>query len=373
MSSVYCIAGEASGDFLGAKLLKALKEKEPNLHFAGVGGLLMRAEGLTSLFPMEEISLMGIAEIIPHIPNVMKRINQTVQHILTVQPKVLVTIDSTGFCFRVVKKLQRLGIFIPVVHYVAPSVWAWRPKRAKRLVGLVDHLLTLFPFEPPYFTKYGLQTTFVGHPLVEDQFDKKIKKDPNAILLLPGSRLGEVERHWPIFLKTAQILKNENPSLSFYTPTFPHLLPLLKEQVPENFPVHFSLDSSEKWTLFQKASVALAASGTVSLELAKASTPMVVAYRVNQFTYQLLKRIIYTPYVSLVNILLNKPVVPELLQEHCTAGELAHHMGQIIKNPSDQKKDLEKAVQLLKSGEDIPSHVAANVVLSYVKNSEKTN
>lgn len=362
---VYIIAGEASGDFLGANLMGALTKKDPSLSFSGVGGHLMVDQGLSSLFPMQHISLMGIAEIIPHIPRLLKRINQTVQHIMETHPNVIVTIDSPGFCLRVVKKLRRLGIKTPVIHYVAPSVWAWRPKRAKRLAGVVDHLLTLFPFEPPYFTKYGLATTFVGHPLLETPMPQ-VLKDKNAILLLPGSRLGEVSRHWPIFVEVAQMLLQRFPNMQFYTPTFDHLLPFLKTHTPKGLPVHFSLTQDAKNQAFQQASMALAASGTVSLELAKALVPMIITYKVAPLTYFALKHLVRTPYACLVNILLQKPLVPEFLQHTCTPKNLYQAMVSVIDDGTKQPEGLRQAIQLLSPPQKTPSVAAAHVVWQFL-------
>jgi lipid-A-disaccharide synthase len=362
---VYIVAGEASGDFLGANLIKALKEKDPSLCFSGVGGDLMAGQGVSSLFPMQHISLMGIAEIIPHVPRLLKRINQTVQHVIETHPSVIVTIDSPGFCLRVVKKLRHLGIRTPVIHYVAPSVWAWRPKRAKRLADLVDHLLTLFPFEPPYFTKHGLDTTFVGHPLLETPMPK-VLKDKNAILLLPGSRLGEVTRHWPVFIEAAQMLLQRFPNIQFYTPTFEHLLPFLTTYTPDGLPVHFSLTQDAKNQAFQKASMALAASGTVSLELARALVPMVVAYKVSPLTYFALKHLVHTPYACLVNILLQKPLVPELLQHTCTPTHLYEAMVSVMDDGAKQTDGLSQAVELLSPPQEKPSMVAARLVWQFL-------
>lgn len=376
---IYIIAGEESGDQMGASLMSALKRQASYpLQFEGVGGSKMAKEGLKSLFPMTEISIMGLLEIIPHLPNVLTRLRQAIEDITKISPDLVLTIDCPGFNFRVAKKVRSLNI--PTVHFTAPSVWAWRPRRAEKVAQFLTHLLTLFPFEPPYFTKHGLKSTFVGHPLLEkklweisgEPFRKKrrLKKDQPLLCVLPGSRRQEVEEHLPIFLDTVMLLKTLQPDLEIVIPT----LPQFKSYIEEILKKHsFSLPAivvteEEKYQAMRASTAALAASGTVTLELGLCEVPTVVAYKANPLSVAILKRLILVKHVSLINILLEKEVVPELLQESCTAEKLSLEVHKILKPKSEayqtQKKALAKLREIIQpKGGQSPSELAAEVVL----------
>ncbi len=330
--TVFLSAGEPSGDFLGGQLMKALKSQlGDQVTFVGLGGPLMTAEGLSSLFPIEELSIMGLAEIIPHIRRIRRRIQETVKAIEAIHPDVVLTIDSPGFNFRVGKALKKRIKSIPLVHYVAPSVWAWRPGRARTVAQFLDHLLVLFPFEPPYFLKEGLPTTFVGHPVVELDLEKyhdpafRTRHDiaPSApiLTLLPGSRRGEIFRLLPVFQETVARLQQKYPALHVVIPTLPHLVDQIQKQF--TLPATIVTTPSEKFAAYKESQAALAASGTVSLELAAAGVPMVIAYKINSLTHFLLRRLVKVKYACLVNILMDKEVVPERLQGECTPEKLA--------------------------------------------------
>ncbi len=329
--TVFLSAGEPSGDFLGSQLMKALKgQLGDQVTFVGLGGSLMAAEGLPSLFPIEELSIMGLAEIIPHIRRIRSRIQETVKAIETIHPDIVVTIDSPGFNFRVGKALKKRITSIPLVHYVAPSVWAWRPGRARAVAQFLDHLLVLFPFEPPYFLKEGLATTFVGHPVVElglenlndPTFRKCHKIDASApiLTLLPGSRRGEISRLLPVFQETTVRLREKYPDLHVVIPTLPHLVAQIQKQF--TLPATIVTTPLEKYAAYKESHAALVASGTVSLELAAAGVPMVIAYKINPLTHFLVRRLVKVKYACLVNLLMNQEVVPERLQDDCTPEKL---------------------------------------------------
>lgn len=374
---VFIIAGEASGDFLGAQLLQSLKTQFPNLEIAGIGGFQMQEQGIKSLFPMSEISLYGIFELIPHLLNVLKRIWQTKEAIKKFQPNVVVTIDSPGFTLRIAKYAKKLKI--PVVHYVAPSVWALRPGRAKKLaqkIG-VDHLLCLLPFEPPYFERYGLPTTFVGHPITEvvlpddTDFRKSLgfSKEATLICLLPGSRKNEIQSLLQIFTKTIEKI-SKNKRIEIVLPTLPHLAPIIEPYL-KNISVRVKMVTTihEKWQAFMQSSIALAASGTVSLELAYVGVPQVIAYKLSTLTYWLAKLLVSTRYVSLINILCKEMVVPELLQNQCTEEFLYKKLDNILTNSSLQKQMRNKyaeAINILRIDKKKPSDVAASVVAKFL-------
>ena len=382
---VFLSAGEPSGDFLGSQVMKALKcQLDEQVTFTGIGGPLMEAEGLSSLFPMEELSVWGLAEIIPHIWRIRKRIHETVAYIEANQPDIVVTIDAPGFNFRVGKAFKKRLKTIPLVHYGAPSVWAWRPKRAYKVAQFLDHLLTLFPFEPPYFLKEGLPATFVGHPVIETGQEQDtsfrqrhgIAASTPLLTLLPGSRKNEISRLLPVFQQTALLLQNSIPDLKIVIPTLPHLKEDIQNQL--TMPAILLTTPCEKFAAYHSSQAALAASGTVSLELAVAGLPMVIAYKVNYLTYWLLRLLVRVKYICLVNIFLNKEAVPERFQGRCTPETLAQELEPYFLNTSPNRreallKDLQEVVRMLHppalSGslyparyQQTPSHYAARVI-----------
>lgn len=365
---IYIIAGETSGDFLGSQLMEELS-KSNTISFFGIGGPCMEAQGLTSLFPMRDLSLMGLVEIIKHLPRLYRRIRQTIADIEAVQPDILLTIDAPDFCHRISKKTKKKHPHIKIVHYVAPSVWAWRPGRAKVVARFLDHLFCLLPFEPAYFTKHGLPATFVGHSICSKQMREESiihKKGTIPILVLPGSRVSEITRLWPIFYQTCQSLYVRDKNHRFFVPIFEEFKHLYTN--PDQLPITF-VDQKDKDVLFTPLMRgALAASGTVSLELAHAGIPMVVAYKMSKLTGILGRFLVHTPWVCLVNILLNKSVVPELLQEKCTAHNLTQAMTHILQEDENQKQRaaLKQAIDCLKT-EKNSSQICIEILQKMVK------
>jgi lipid-A-disaccharide synthase len=369
---IYIIAGEQSGDLLGASLMADLNQLESGLAFVGIGGDEMVQQGLSSLFPMQELSVMGLFEVLRHLPRLIKRINQTVADILEKQPDMLVTIDSPDFCLRVAKKIKRRAPHIKIIHYVAPTVWAWRPKRAKKIAKFLDGLMCLFPFEPPYFTKHGLKAEFVGHPLVkkitpvsEEQCQQFYQTyDLNAALpimcLLPGSRRSELDRLWPEFLTVASRIHETRPDMQFILPTLPHLLPFFGQ-----LPRHITLitDMTDKYTAFQCSDIALHASGTVALELALSGTPMVMAYRVSKLTECIARCLIKTKYFSLVNILAGKSVTPELLQMAASADNIYAHVMGLLQHHDQRQVQMTELHQIHESLAEPQQMAAARAIL----------
>lgn len=377
---IYLIAGEQSGDLLGARLMAALREAGIT-DFHGIGGPQMEAEGLHSLFPMRELSLMGFVEILPHIPRLKRRIREAVADILARKPDIIITIDSPGFCFRVARALRKHwpkgNVASPrFVHYVAPSVWAYKPGRAKKLAATYDQVLTLLPFEPPYFTAEGMQADFVGHPLVENppQGDgasfrtrHAIAADARVVAVLPGSRAGELRRHLPLLRDTMQRLAAKVGHIVTVIPAVPHLLEDIRNQTADwPTPLVIVDQSQEKWDAFAAADAALAKSGTVTLELALSDTPMVVFYKVHPLSAWLMRRMIRTKYVTLVNILEQQEAIPELLQENATAERLAETALALVQHSvSPQLSAFRKALAKLGMGETTtPSQKAAAAILS---------
>lgn len=378
---IFLIAGEASGDSLGAGLMRAMRQQHADVEFSGIGGRSMAEAGLQSLFPMEELSVMGIAEILPKLFHILSRIRQTAREILKTRPDAVITIDSPDFCFRVVKKVKAAEKSIPCIHYVAPSVWAWRPGRAKKVAQFLDHILTLLPFEPPYFEAEGLSATFVGHPIVErlsqrgdgGRFRRKygIRETQPILCLLPGSRMSELTRLLGYFGEIADRALRHNPDVVVVIPTLPHLrLHIEKSFVGKGINPVVVTDDEDKFDGFAASMLAVAASGTVSLELAMTDTPHIIAYKVSPVTAWLLKRLVKTPYANLVNILLKRPVVPELLQERCTPELIWQEALKLLEkkdNRTAQLMDFREALIQIGLGDiQTPSQKAAAAVFAVI-------
>lgn len=332
---IYIIAGEPSGDFIGSTLIKSFKliqsEHHINIEFKGLGGPLMQSQGLTSLFNIDQLSLMGFIEILPKLFKLKKLINQTVEHITQVDPAVLITIDSPGFTFLVAKKVRKLRKNLQIIHIVAPSVWAYKPGRAKKYAQVYNHLLTLLPFEPPYFTRVGLPSTYVGHFISEQTYftDKKLLRDQNNIsektkilCVTPGSRKGEILRHMPIFRTALQIIKSTYPDLKVIFVLNNGKYQDLIEEFLKDINLDYSF-SNDRLKIFALADVALAKSGTNTLELAASATPMVVAYTLNYLSFTILKFLIKVKYASLINILAKREIIPEFIQDKCTPEKIS--------------------------------------------------
>lgn len=373
----FLIAGEASGDLLGARLMAALtKATDGNARYVGIGGERMKAQGLQLLFDQSELAHMGLVEVVRHLPSLLGRIRQTIASVKQRRPDALITIDSPDFCFRVARALKGQGI--PLIHYVAPSVWAWRPGRAKKIAGFLDHLMALLPFEPPYFTTQGLACTFVGHSLVEsgagkgqaERFRQTYGVPPQAPLLavLPGSRLGEVRRLMPLFRQTVERLVQTQPSLWTVIPVVPHVRAYVQDATA-HWPSKVVLTQSDddKYDAFAAAQAALACSGTVSVELAMARLPSVIAYKVAPLTAAIARRFLRTRYATLLNIMKNAEIMPEFLQERCTPENLAQAVRVLMNDPAarqGQMKELAGVAEWLGRGQFVPSERAADTVLS---------
>jgi lipid-A-disaccharide synthase len=376
---IFIIAGEASGDLLGGRLMKALKSMTGgDVEIHGIGGELMQAEGLKSIFPMEDLSVMGLAEVVPQIPKILRRKRETVTEIISLQPDAVITIDAPDFCFRVVKALKKRGFQKPCIHYVAPSVWAWRPGRAKKIASIVDHLLCFLPFEPPYFEQHGLPTTYVGHSVVEGRvldgdgirFRKEhgIPSSDTILTLLPGSRKGELDRHVELFAETAKAVQKYCPSCVFVLPTLPHFKDRLKKAMRDHKLKAVVVDTeSEKYDAFAASDAALAASGTVTLELAVADVPTVVAYRMSPITSFIAKRLVKGSYASLANIIMEQAVVPEYLLEQARVDTLSDAILRLLtvsEAAGKQKQAFAVLRDKLNYGADVtPSEIAAQTIL----------
>lgn len=384
---VYIIAGEPSGDLLGSRFMRAMvKKTNGQVEFYGVGGESMEKAGLKSLFDISDLAIMGLAEVIPSIPKVLRLIKQTVADIEKVKPDVVITIDSWSFGSRVQKILRRKKLGIPQVHYVAPQVWAWKKKRARTMYKYVDHLLTLLPQEPKYFTPYGLAATFVGHPVIEskvihgsgDDFRKKfaISADKKIIAVLPGSRKTEVAKMLPVFLEAAQKLYLEDNSLCFVIPTVKTVAGMVRQMVGgSGLPIKIVEDEDDRHNAFKASAAAMAASGTVALELAIAGVPHIIGYKVSPLTAVLVRKFMHIQFVNLSNIMLGREVVPELLQEQCVPGNICRYIKRFLAKDDifeRQTEGFQKVREILGLGEQTPSENACDAVLKLIEEKKQT-
>ena len=369
---VFVIAGEASGDKLGAALMAGLTQLRPDVTLDGVGGPLMQAEGLVSRFPMDELSVMGLAEILPKYRALKARIRQMAEAIIETRPDILITIDSPDFCLRVAR-LVKAASDIRTVHYVAPTVWAWRPGRAEKMARHIDHVLALFPFEPPYMQAAGMDCDFVGHPVVAEplatQAEADAMGDGTVVLVLPGSRKGEVSRLADRFGVAVAKIAAAVPDARFVIPTTGGVHDLVQERVAQ-WPVPVTVlppGSPHKAAWFRRADVALAASGTVSLELAAAKTPMVVAYRMNRLTEEIMRRKLLTDTVTLVNLVAESRTVEEFLGPDCRPAAVASALARAYLRPEAQQDALALTMERLGAGGEDPGLRAARAILDGVR------
>ncbi|MEJ1977854.1 MAG: lipid-A-disaccharide synthase [Acetobacteraceae bacterium] len=375
MTLIYLVAGETSGDVLGGRLMAALKRARPDAAFSGVGGPRMQAEGLTSLFPMHDLAVMGLVEILPRLRTLRRRMLSVVADIERLRPDIVVTIDSPGFGLHVLRRVAPSGV--KRIQYVAPQVWAWREHRVKRFPGLWDELLCLLPFEVAYFAGHGLPARFVGHPVLESgadtgdgaRFRARHGLSPQApiIVLMPGSRRSEAPRLLPVFRQALARVAAELPEVTPVIPVSPVVAEVV-QRAAADWPVRpvIVTDLADKHDAYAAASAALTKSGTSTLELALAGVPMAVTYRVNAVSGYMARRMIRVKHVAMVNLLAGRAVVPELLQQDCTPEKLAATLLDLLRNPAAaaaQRTAFRDLLAGLRPQEGAPSEAAALAVL----------
>ena len=375
------VCGEPSGDALGAQLMAGLKTLAPGrIRFTGVGGLAMAREGLESLYPLDTTAVMGLREVVPAIPAILRRVKQAVEFAVTTRPDAVVVIDSPDFTHRVARGIKKRDPSIPTVDYVAPQVLASRAYRARAMASYFDLVLALFPFEVPFFEKFGLKAAFVGHPVIERaakvgggealRVRLGIAPDAPLLALLPGSRTSEIRFILPVFRDVVSLLAGLIPGLVTVLPTVPHVAGKVAAAT-KNWPtpLHILEGEADKYAAFDAADVALAASGTVTAELALAHTPMVVGYKVGGLTYFLSKFLMTVKYITLINILLDREAVPEFLQGRATPENLAPAVARLFRDGSARAAQIEAMKdfgRLLGEGDEPPSLRAARVLLDFV-------
>ncbi len=382
-TTIFLITGEASGDLLGGRLMRAIREQATGpVRFDGIGGETMQEAGLVSRFPMSELSLMGIAEILPHLPRLIRRIGETEAMLRATRPSALVTIDAPAFSLRVSRRVAGAGF--PRLHYVAPQHWAWRPERARKLGAATDRLLALLPFEPAFFADYGVPCDFVGHPVIEGgamkgdgpafRRDHRVGADQPLLLLLPGSRRGEVTRLLPIFLETLRRLKRDRPGLAVAVALAPGVEELVMSGLGDLAgSVIAARGMSARFAAMAAADVALAASGTVALELALAGCPSVIAYRLNPITAAIIRKLAQVRFAALPNLIADRMVMPERIQQECRPDLLTADLAALLDDPAvakAQRSAIEAISKALGAGGPAPSARAAEAVWRAIRSSK---
>ena len=380
-NSIFMIAGEASGDDLGAGLIGALRgQLRQPFEITGVGGPKMIAAGMNSLLPMSELNVMGISEVVSHLPRLLRLIGAMVEEIETRNPVAVVTIDLPDFNFQVLSRLKKRGKYKgKMIHYVSPSVWAWRPGRAKKISAFLDGIMCLFPFEPAFYPT--IKAAYVGHPVVEQKIlpdagrhfreRNSIPPECKTLGLFFGSRPAELKASRDVLIKTAQLVATKYPDLHVIVPTLPHLeYEILQITNNVDLPISVITAPEMKWEAFAACDAAVAVSGTVGLELAYAGVPHVITYKVNPATWMAMKALVKVKYAHLGNILLNEPAIDEFLQSKSNPVDIGRAILKIYKIPGEREKriaSMDKIREKLKDGHDKkPSLRAAEFVLGMI-------
>jgi lipid-A-disaccharide synthase len=381
MKRIMLVCGEPSGDQLGAQLMRGLKALQPDVEITGVGGPAMTREGLHSLFSLDATAVMGLREVVPAIPRILRRVREATDFALKTRPDAVVLIDSPDFTHRIAHSIKKRAPSIRTVNYVAPQVWASRSYRARQMAHDFDLVLALFPFEVPFLKQYGLSAEFVGHPVIERQARMTggtalrarlgIAADAPLLALLPGSRSNEIRFILPAFRTAVMLLAQRIPGLVTVLPTVPHVAAKV-DAATQGWPtpLHILHSEDDKFAAFDAADVALAASGTVTAELALAKTPMVVGYRVGGLTYALSSLIMNVKYITLVNVLLEREAVPEFLQDRLQPALLADAVEALLKEPAaraEQVTALTTFDRMLGEGTEAPSLRAAKALLDFLE------
>jgi lipid-A-disaccharide synthase len=382
---IFLIATEESGDRLGAQLMKVLRQRLGDaVKFEGVGGRGMTREGLKSLFPIEELSIIGFSAVVKQLPKLLRLIRQTTDAVLQAAPDILIIIDSPDFTHRVARRVRARDPAIAIVDYVSPSVWAWRPSRARAMRSYVDQVLALLPFEPEAYRRlHGPPCTYVGHPLTEQlaslrpSAEEQARRDasPPLLLVLPGSRRGEIRHHMAIFGEALDRLQAQGKPFELILPTMPHLLELVREGVKSwKVTPQIVVGEQEKRAAFRTATAALAKSGTVTLELALSGVPMVAAYKAGAIEAWIVLRFVTVQSVILANLVVGENVIPEFVQDDCAADKLAGALGEVLSDTPMRRRQTDAFARIddiMSTGNQSPSVRAADIVLGMLRKSRK--
>ena len=368
-NTIWLNVGEASADIYGALLIQELLSKDKRLNIIGMGGPAMREAGLNTIIKAEDLSVMGLTEVLSALPRILGFFKKIKTELERRRPKVLVLFDAPDFNFRLARMAKKLGI--PVVYYIAPQVWAWRKSRIKFLKKFVDRILCIFPFEQSFFARHGLKTIYVGHPLLQVMDLKKlnqIEPDPHKMVILPGSRVKEIKALLPVFADCCQILKQKKPDLTFSIVKAPHInQDLIQAYWPGSLPVTIH-PAKKRHQVIAQSCLALAASGTVTLECALLKVPTITAYKLSQLSYLVGRLLVDVPFISMPNLILNQKIFPEYIQDQANPDKIAAKAFAWLENDTQRQKirtKLTKIQQIL--GQNQATQLAARTVMEYVR------
>ena len=370
---IFIIAGEVSGDQLGGLLLSKLKRSKNLINYYGIGGQKLSRLGLKPIFPMSKIALMGLIEVLPKIPDLLSLIKLTVNKIIEINPDLIITIDAPGFNFRVLKRLKKLNIKIPNIHIVAPTVWAWKANRARKISNYVHNLFVLYPFEKKYFTPYGIKTHFIGHPLIETIKKRKSflsKQKKKYISIFPGSRTNEINFHLDLILNSLLEYKSQFTFIIVAVENQFSLIEDIAHKYRKKLNIEIVLNTTQKEITFKKSYIAIAVSGTITLELALYKVPFITVYKLNFLSYIVLKNLVFAKYITLANIIFDKPIVPELIQNQFNKHNIKEKLNFLIKGEKGLKfqlKSFDNLENMLRNKNINPSVYATKIIKNILR------
>ena len=360
MKKIFIVTGEPSGDKLASAIISKLKKNNPNIEYLAVGGTYLQSLGVKSIFNLQEITYLGFTSVLFNIFKIRKRINKTVEEIIKFQPDILFTVDSPDFTLRVADRVKKINKNIKTIHYVAPQVWVWRKNRVKKMKKFIDHILLLFNFEKKYFDEENIKNTFVGHPLLENlskgktDLDNLISKDKKVISLFPGSRSSEVKVLLPILINFVKLMNNKSMDYLFvFHATHENknfIVKTVKNFNIEN--IHIISDETIKFQTLLKSTFAVSKSGTISLQISNANIPSIIIYKLNFINFMIFKLLINVKFANIINIINDREVIPELLQNECNANEIYRSVSYLLKKPeliNEQLMVCKKTIDEIKS------------------------
>jgi lipid-A-disaccharide synthase len=357
MKKIFILTGEPSGDKLAFKVIKNLKKINPNIEYLCVGGENLKSLGIQSIYELKEITFLGFTNVILNIFKINRKINQTVKSIIEFNPDILLTVDSPDFTLRVAKKIKEKNPKIKTIHYVAPQVWVWREGRVKKIKKFIDHILLLFKFEKKYFEKENIDCLFVGHPLLEDEKSSKIDmnqlipKHKALISIFPGSRVSEINVLMPILINFIKLMANKYRDIIYVFHTRSEHTSLLKSFISKSGLTNCEIISDDKIKAYvlKKSIFAVSKSGTISLEICKSTIPSIIIYKINFLNYLIIKILIKTKFVNIINIASQKEVIPELLQNKCNAHNIYENVNEFLDKPDKIKNQLKIVKSIIDS------------------------
>ena len=375
MKKIFILTGEPSGDKLASEVIKELKKTKANIEYLSVGGQYLNSIGIKSIFDQKDITYIAFTDILLNIFKIKKKINETVKKILEFNPDILFSVDSPDFTLRVSKIIKFKKPNIKTIHFIAPKVWAWREGRVKKMKSFLDHILLLFDFEKKYFDKEKLKNTFVGHPILDDTNHKKIEINEllkgKIISIFPGSRLSELKLHLPILIEFIKKMNKEKINYNYVFHATENSKNYLSQILKKNNLENIDIISNEniKIATIKKSIFAIVKSGTVSLEVCKQGVPSIIIYKMNLLNFFIAKLFLKIKFVNMINIINNKEIIPELLQNECNSSEIYKTVNYLLKKPeliNEQLKQVNKTISELKSVTS-SSNEASNVLLSYLR------